>query len=877
MYLKYTMKNLMTIFSSCCLLMAAGIFFTGCGLQSGTEENISGKGDFALEIKEVGADFVELAVTAPAEVEMAYLIDEEPLVLSPAVLFATGETMTVSPGEVIKLTKGLFQNSSYRLYAVAKLDVKNYSRIVELEFETKSYEFDDLITIVETYYDGYKAHITVPQETIDRGHVIRASSMPLALYNLKSSAMGTEAFDLQMIGSMGDPYSGHIFKDSTIVIGGDGYAAGEPIAPGEPTLIYAGECRYGSKEEFSQVMGYYQPERDSWSVPYFDRSTWSWLGAFQKKEFFAKQPSLCDCTVSIDIPEDEISVTDAMIYFDADDDVTRYFYMVLDNSTYNQILSIYLDGNEDWFQWFLTSYIAFYEWGIHPETTDTFVNAAANFIEPLTGGETYHVLVTVMGDEAGATQRFLHETFVTKEKTKVPPVIEVKAVHTDDPYNASFNIKAPNKDVVGSYWACNYAREFEVMFNAKYTYADLLMGNYTFSSEEINRINSDEGYTVSFPTLDGEVTRFAAYGCNDEYTFNNIDPELEGRGWADYRAPMAEKKTPVSSDLFDALKGDWTATATIVAKEILEDGTEVSHNVKHSSKVTISSSAPAVPEVIEDYVYDIYADNPKDEVDGMYDELKFLTDQFTEYRLEGQNRMLCTGFLDYDYYRNPGRMDMRTPYELFTAKDYVSIDVPQAIYDFGPKWYLEVLEDGSVIVPFSSTFLPPMHNWTMYARYTWEAYTFYLGGVGDGMGVIDASDAIPGFPVEVAEDMNSFVVKPIVLSDGANEQKLYMNALGVDPRDPSSLEVIATVVSEIVFTKGWNEPSKASASPCAVPSKVKAVSMDGDPVSKMPVVRRYKSRTKLQAKPRVEYRRDETPNVVTMEMVERTSAKYLEQ
>ena len=237
MYLKYTMKNLMTIFSSCCLMMAAGIFFTGCGPQSGTDENVSGKGDFALEIKEVGADFVELAVTAPAEVEMAYLIDEEPLMLSPAVLFATGETMTVSPGEVIKLTKGLFQNSSYRLYAVAKLDVKNYSRLVELEFETESYEFDELITIVETYYDGYKAHITVPQETIDRGHVIRASSMPLALYNLKSSAMGTEAFDLQMIGSMGDPYSGHIFKDSTIVIGGDGYAAGEPIAPGEPTLI----------------------------------------------------------------------------------------------------------------------------------------------------------------------------------------------------------------------------------------------------------------------------------------------------------------------------------------------------------------------------------------------------------------------------------------------------------------------------------------------------------------------------------------------------------------------------------------------------------------------------------------------------------------
>ena len=871
------MRNIVSIISNCCLLMAVGFVFSGCGPKQGIEEETPGKGDFAIALTQVGPDYVELTVTAPSEVEMAYIIEEEPMALSPAVLFATGTTITVSPGEVIKLTKGLYHNSSYYLYAVAKLDVKNYSKVMEFEFTTESYEFDELITLVETYYDGYKAHITVPQETIDRGHVIRASSMPLALYNLKSNSMGTAAFDLQMIGSMGDPYSGHIFKDSTIVVGGNGYSAGEPIAPGEPTIIYAGECRYGTKEEFSQVMGYYQPERDSWSVPYFDRSTWSWLGAFQKKEFFVTQPSLCDCTVSIDIPEDEITVTDAMIYFDADEDVTRYFYMVLDNSTYNQILSIYLNHNEEWFQWFLTSYLAFYEWGIHPETTDTYVNAAANFIEPLTGGELYHVLVTVMGDEAGTTQRYIHETFTTKEKTKLPPVIEIKAVNTDDPYNASFNIKAPNKDVMGSYWACNYAREFEVMFNAKYTYADLLKGNYTFSSDEINQINSDEGYTVSFPTLDGEVTRLAAYGCNDEYTFNTIDPEIEGIGWADYRAPMAEKKTPVSSPLFAALEGDWTATATIIAKEVLEDGTEVSRNVKHSSKVSISNSAPAVPEVMEDFIYDLYADNSKDDVDGMYDELKFLTDQFTEYRLEGQNRMLCTGFIDFDYYKNPGRMDMRTPYELFTALDYVSIDVPQTMYDFGPKWYLEVLEDGSVIVPFNSTYLPPMNNWTMYAKHQWNAYTFYLGGVGDGMGVVDATEGIPGFPVEVAADMNSFTIKPIVLSDGTSEQKLYINALGVDPSDPSGLDIIATVVSEVVFTRGWTEPAKASASVNPVPTKLQAVTMDGDPVLKAPVARRCKSMTDLQVKPRPEYRCDDTPNVVTVEMVEKTSAKYLEQ
>ena len=885
------MKNVLMKISSFCLAAVAGMMFFACNPTP--DPTPEPETEFSVELKEVGADFVEITVSAPSELEMAYMVSELPQALSPVVLFAKGTTLTVKHGDVIRIDEGIVQETAYNLYAVAKLDAQNYSKVIKLEFTTEKYQFKDLITIVDTYYDGYKAHITIPQETKDRGHVIRAASMPLAYYYLMTSSQGTASIDLMAIASQGDPYSGHMFNDSTIVINDDNVVLldkyGEPVidengemidvhnplVPGEPTIMFAGECRYGSKEDFNAVTGYYQPERDSWSVPYYDRETQTWLGAFEKKEFFTKQPTLCDCTVNVEIPEDEITVTDAMVYFDADDDVAMYFYMILDNATYNSILSTYLNNNEDWLQWFLTSYIAFYEWGVYPETTDSYTNAAAKFIEPLTGGDTYHVLVTVMGDERGATQRFIHKTFTAKEKTMLPPVIEVKAVNTGDPYLATFNIKAPNKDVVGSYWACNYSREFEVMFNAKYTYADILKGNYTFTSEELAYINSDEGYTVSFPTIDGEVTRLAAYGCNIEYTFNNIDPEVEGQGWADYRAPMAEKKTPVTSSLYAALEGDWTATATVIAKEKLEDGTEVSHTIKHSSPVTISSSAPYVPEVMDESIYALYEGKDKEEVDGMYEELQLLSDQFTEYRLEGQNRLLCTGFIDFDYYKNPGRMDHRTPYDLFTATDYVSIDVAQAIYDFGPKWYLEVLEDGSVIVPFNSTYLPPMHNWTMYAKYQWEAYTFYVGGAGDGMGVIDASDLVPGFPVEIASDMNSFTVKPIVLTDGAAEQKLYMNALGVNPQDPSSLEIIATVISDIVFTRGWDEPAETPQALRAAPSAVKAVTMNGAPVSKLPAQRKVKSMTKLEVEPTIEYKLDETPNVVTMDMVEKTSAKIL--
>ena len=896
------MKNILMRVSSFCLAAAIGMFFVGCGPKPtpgpgpgpGPEPTPGEEyvGDFALELKTVESDFVELIVTAPSKVDIAYVVDKEEMALSPAVLFATGKTATVSPGDVIKISDGIVQETSYNLYAVAKLDSKNYSKVVDVQFTTKGYEFTELVTVVETYLDGHKVHITVPKETKERGNVIRYGSTSLAWYNLLKNSKGGDAVDVNAVVANGNPYGNYVKNDSTIITNdwnvvlldengepvvdesGEQIDLHDPISPGEPTIFLAGECRWGSPDEFAAIMGFHLPERHSYTIPLFSWTS-GWSGAFQKKEFFAKEPVLCDATVNVEIPEDEITVTDAMIYFDADEDVSRYFYMDLDNATYNQVLSTYLDGHEEWYQWFLTSYIAFWEWGVYPETEDTYINAAANFVEPLTGGETYHVLVTVMGDNEGATQRFIHKTFTAKEKTKLPPVIEVTSVQNGDPYLATFNIKAPNKDVVGSYWACNYAREFEVMFNAKYTYADLLKGNYSFTSEELALINSDEGYTVSFPTLDGEVTRFAAYGCNEEYTFNNINPDVEGAGWADYKAPLAEKKAAVESHLYAALEGDWTATATIVAKEIIDDETVVSHNVKHSSKITISSTAPEVPSVMDESIYGLYPKNTREDVDGMFEELHFLTDQFTEYRLEGQNRMLCSGFVDFDYFHNPGRMDLRTPYDLFTAKDYTGLDIPQVMYDFGPKWFLEVLEDGSVIVPFNSTYLPPMHNWPMYAKYDWDACTYYVGGVGSGIGFYDATDDVKGFPVEISADMNTITIKPIVLSDGNQDQVFYMNAMGVNPQDPTSLDIVATVISEIVLTRGWTEPIQPASVPEAVPSKVKAVTMDGQAVTKAPVTRRYKSMTKLEVAPAHEYKYDETPNVVTMDMVEKTSTKIL--
>ena len=886
------MKNLLKLLVVTALC-AFSCVFTGC------QEKLKGN-EFSLSVKEAGADFITLAVTASKPMEIAYKVTTKAQLVTPAVLFKTGEVIEVADGDVIELREGIQQDTHYYIYAVARFDETTYSERISLEATTTKYEFNELITIVETYLDGYKAHITVPQETKDRNHAIRAGSMPLSWYYLMTSSKGQTTVDVQAIASNGNPYEGHMFTDSTIVLNdknvilldekgnpvldenNEQIDIHDPIVPGEPTILIAGETYYGTPEDFNYVVGYTAPTKDSWSVPYFDPEKREWLGAFQKKEFFTKEPTLCDATVEIDIPEDEITVTDAMIYFEMSDDAYSYFYIVLDNSTYNQILSTYLNGNEDWYRWFLTSYIGFYEWGIFPETENIAVNAASSFVEPLTGGETYHVLVTVFGDEDGATQRFIHKTFKAKDKTKVAPVIEVTAIESSDPYTATFNIKAGAdskgnvQPIMGAYWVCNYARDFELMFNADYTYATLLKNmGWTFSSEEIAQVNSPEGLTVTFPTLDGEVTRFAAYGCNDEYTFNVIDEEHTA-GWADCKSPLAESVAPVSSELFTLLEGDWTASAKLRAMQQEPDGSILTYHVDHKSKINISASAPELPATLDESVYGLYAGTPekpgksKEDVDNMFEELKELSDLFTESRLVGQNRLLCSGFMDFDPAApqlGVNRLEFRSPYDLFVATDYSSVDVSQLIYDFGPKWFLQIQEDGSVIVPFHSMMLPPMSNW--------PGYAFYTGGVADGMAFYDSNESYPGFPVEISDDLNTITIKPIVLNDGATDYYYYMNAIGVSQQ--GGLEIISTVITDIVLKRGWTETAAASSKVAcsASANSVTAINMDGSYVNELPKAVVCKSMTEFKAQELPSYTRKEKANVVTKEMVDETSAKIL--
>ena len=119
------MKNLLKLLVVTALC-AFSCVFTGC------QEKLKGN-EFSLSVKEAGADFITLAVTASKPMEIAYKVTTKAQLVTPAVLFKTGEVIEVADGDVIELREGIQQDTHYYIYAVARFDETTYSERISLE------------------------------------------------------------------------------------------------------------------------------------------------------------------------------------------------------------------------------------------------------------------------------------------------------------------------------------------------------------------------------------------------------------------------------------------------------------------------------------------------------------------------------------------------------------------------------------------------------------------------------------------------------------------------------------------------------------------------------------------------------------------------
>ncbi|MGN1216127.1 MAG: hypothetical protein ACI4TJ_07765, partial [Candidatus Cryptobacteroides sp.] len=451
-----------------------------------------------------------------------------------------------------------------------------------------------------------------------------------------------------------------------------------------------------------------------------------------------------------------------------------------------------LDNNTDYLQWFTASYPAASYFGALTFDGGSVTELTLEDLYYLEPETTYHMFVTVLGDEMGMSQKFYSQTFTTLGKTLPAPEVEVKAISnpsgTESPYEIWYNVKCTNKNAVSGKYACNYESEWGKLLNYGMNYNDIVnSGNY-LTDADIEQINSDEGMDMMFSTLPDMTSLLGIVLQNEEETYNVIDLES---GIASAKSIKEPAKTPVSSSLFTDLQGTWTMSGST---QSYDNEKFVDAGVRNC-KVTVAEGF-TLPETLADSVYTIYeeaAGKGKDAVDALYAGLKEEVEIFNA-NLKSQNRLVCTGFgFDKEdayisYYK------LNTPYDLFVSRDYNGYDNRSIIWDCGPKWYLEVLEDGSLVVPINDAHQYPL----CLAQY----YTMYLAAIGeDGYisRLYDNEDCT--LPCEVAPDKDSFVIKPYIY----NGNPYYLT--GVYSYYGYIYTTDLKISSELTLTRGWTEPA----------------------------------------------------------------------
>jgi hypothetical protein len=268
--------------------------------------------------------------------------------------------------------------------------------------------------------------------------------------------------------------------------------------------------------------------------------------------------------------------------------------------------------------------------------------------------------------------------------------------------------------------------------------------------------------------------------------------------------PAAER---VESDLFETLQGKWTATATVTYSTYdSEQEQYIPVTEVNTSKVTIGDVE--YPDALSEEHYATFERHgvSRDNADLYYNEFKAAAKTFNENN-RAQNRILMNGF-DFTGGFQP-YFEYSDPFSLFVSDTYNGYTSEMPLYDFGPKWYLEVAADGSIGSPFNINYFTPMSSWYTYNNSIYEShYLAYDPNTKQPIGYrADAEGNIVNgyFPVEVSEDGNTITIKPLVHNDIC----YYPNAALYYGSGRYVMGVV--VVSDIVLTRNASSAAPAKA------------------------------------------------------------------
>ena len=811
--------------------------------------------------------------------------------LAPDMIFALGTAYDCKDGDNTVVVEELTPATTYVVtFAGATVEDEFYEKTVKVEFTTSS--FTEELTVFDVDYMSISAHFNYPKEQVQPGNVIKwaISEFPLYYENLTMKGYS----DADMLNSYNDEYYHTAITESTTwkFCEENGYIDEEssyygPIVPGQPMYLLLGEFAYTDQHPIyaNWTNGYYLPlfDRDNFLRDYAatgykkvpDQSKY-WSG-YNRREFMeAKAPTKmsakCDVKMNLTPRGGKITITPA-------EGIYGYCFAIIEPSLQMQILPL-LNKETKYMQWYITSYHSF----ANSVSLTSFGPIEMNLEEfyDMKQNTEYTLHITALGDETGSKQSYATHKFTLPKATKPASKVTVKAIDNPNGENvwnqAWFNIKCESGDAYKVRYIANYEREWMAVVNSytKYGYTEadaleMLLSSYgaSFSAEEVAAINSAEGYNIRFDSRADANTFLGVRVMNDEGTVSTAVGQCRT-----VKEPFA---TPVNSPLFEELKGEWVATTTIQYNHwhychtpgdtnhdcgklykgdgkytiITEDDTDNNYIVQAteqiSSKVVIGEIGyeATLPEEVYQLFFNSSSLKTKEEVDAVYDQFKTTVDDFNA-ATRGQNRILCQGFeLEYDadkiscgvpeHNDKPdGKLytQFASPYDLFIAdeKTYSAYNYESPVFDFGPKWYLEIDANGNVTAPFNTNYFAPMSQWVQ------DGSVYQFVGLSQSASLPYVRDAEKNiinahFPVTISADKNTITINPLKHTYSTTDENgitvtktedFYPN-IGRDYN--GQLQFYSRIVAPIVLTrKGTAAAQSANVQPAAANSgEVKSV------------------------------------------------------
>ncbi len=838
---------------------------------------------FAVEFVKATSSTATVKITTENIAQYAYVAETSDTTLTPELIFAMGEPTPCMDGEEVVELTSLSPDTDYVvLFAGATIKDEYYEEVVKVTFKTEA--FTEELTIYDVDYMSFSAHFNFPKDKVTEGNVVKWGLVEFPLYYTNRLSGETDAVMMNMNDGV---YHNYVTESTTWLFNEDNSYVGtpsedapvyyDPIVPGQPMYLMLGEYAYSPEDHWGWGSGYYNAlfDHNNYAAEYIMTGKMPddakfWTGYYRKEFVRAKEPAKMSAK-----PEAVFNLTPmgGKVTVKLPEGAYGMCIGVMDTGTMLELLPL-LNNDRSYLQWYITSFHSFFKgisFTVFEDTT--FQLEEFYWMEK---NKNYTLYVTTLGDEVGSKQSFKTFDFTLPKPTKPAPTAAVKGIVNPETNKAEhdfvwFNLKCSSANAIAAKYLANYEREWVAMVNAtKKNYnvseqeaIDIMIQTYgqSLTAEEVAAINLAEGWNVNFTTRPDATTICGLSVMNDEGTWGSaVDM---------YRSAKEPAAAPVQSTLFNDLKGEWTATTTIRyrhyhycklpenedhrnddtqcgnPKDNKENNYLITRDEPISSKVVIGEVGyeQTLPEEVYQFFFEASNLKTKEEVDAVYNQFKSAVDDFNT-NVRNQNRILCQGFtLEYDadivtcpIPEHTGGPDGKIPtkyagpYELFIADadTYSAYNYESPVYDFGPKWYLEIGADGKVTAPFNVNYFAPMAQW-------YENVYQFIGASEYASAPYmkdSAGNIVNGhFPVEVSADKNTITIYPFKHTfkqkdENGVEQTITADFYPQIARDMGSgqYQLYSMIVAPIVLTRnGAAAPAAVSASAPAMKSELQSI------------------------------------------------------